>query len=163
MLDGVKQRIAAGGMGVLGGIAVLGVLACRGPSKPAAQPPVVANRPAAPPPPAATGPMSDAEFEAAMQQALAMIVAMGAAADAAAGDCHALTAGLDRVFDANQPFIDVAGRWKDDPAQDARAEAWMKAHLEEVMPHLTKLATAARPCADDPAFRATMKRLEALK
>lgn len=130
----------------------------------------MANTPAPAPEPApapAPAPdasaVSDAEFEAMMNRALGMFDAMGAAADAAAGDCHKLAVGFNQVIDDNQAFLDDARRWKDDPAMDARAEAWMKDRMDGMMPVMMKIGTAGQQCSGDAEFQAVMQRLDELK
>lgn len=158
----MKQLVAVGSMCVI---------ACGGSSKPAQQP-TVANTPAPPPAPAPApepapafdaSSVSDAEFEATMNQAIAMFDAMAAATDAAAGDCHKLSVGFVGVLDDNHAFIDTARRWKGSADMDARTEAWMKVHMDGMMPAMIKIGTAGQKCADDAEFQAVMKRFDELE
>ncbi len=163
-----------GGMSVV----VAALVGCGGGAKQSTTPPEpIANRPPPPaeppaepaPPPAepgaplATEGPSDAEFEALMIKSLAMFDAMGAAADAAGSDCGKLAAGLDHVLDDNQEFMASARKWKGNADMDRRAEAWMKNHVDEIMPVMMKIVTAGQQCAADPAFAATMRRFDELK
>ena len=150
-------------------VGLMCVIACGGSSKPAQQPPV-ANTPApapeptpAPAPAPAPGSVSDADFEAMMNRAMAMFDAMGAAVDAAAGDCHRLSVGFNQVIDDNQAFLDDAKRWKDDAEMDKRAEEWMKGKMEAMMPVMMKIGTAGQQCSGDAEFQAVMKRMDELK
>lgn len=157
----MKQLVAAG---------LMCLIACGGSSKPPAEQPTLANKPAeeapppptepAPPPAADTGGPTDAEVEAMMGQAMAMFVAMGDAVDAAGSDCLKLAAGLNATLDANRAFLASAKQWKGNPAMDAKAEAWMKDHMDEFMPHAMKVGTAGQTCAGKPEFDAVMKRFE---
>jgi len=161
-------------------LVVLGVMcaiACGGSSKPPAAPPPVANTPAeeappaAEPPPAAAPPVadadastvSDAEFEGLMNKAIAMFNAMGAAADAAGDDCHTLSVGFNQVLDDNRAFIDDVNRWEGNAAMNARAEAWMKPRIDQMMPAMMKIGTATTKCASDAEFQTVMKRMDELK
>ena len=67
------------------------------------------------------------------------------------------------MLDDNRGFIDEANRWKDDAAMDTRAEAWMKPRIDQMMPAMMKIGTAATKCASDAEFQAVMKRMDELK
>jgi hypothetical protein len=159
---GMKQLLAAGLIGV-------SVIACGGSAKRPAEQPTLANKPAEPAPAPPTEPApapadnrepTDAEVEAMMGQAMAMFVAMGDAVDAAGSDCQKLAAGLNATLDANRAFLASAKQWKGNPAMDAKAEAWMKDHMDEFMPHAMKVGTAGQTCSGKPEFDAVMKRFE---
>ncbi len=160
----MKQLVAAG---------LMCLIACGGSSKAPASQPTLANKPAEeaptpptepePTPPAAdAGAPTDAEVEAMMGQAMAMFAAMGDAVDAAGSDCGKLAASLDATLDAHGEFLASAKRWKGNAAMDQKAEAWMQAHMDDVMPHVMKVATAGQTCTGQPAFDAVMKRFAEL-
>lgn len=102
---------------------------------------------------------SDAEFEAMMGKAVAMFTAMGDAADKAGGDCGKLAASLEKVMADNQGFIDQAKKYKDNPEMDKKGEEWMKAHQDQVMGPMVKVAGAGQKCAGDAKFMAVMEKL----
>ena len=131
------------------------------PAEPSTRQP--AAEPADPRPlaPVAPAPLSDAEFEAMMREMSAMYAELGAAADRAAGDCHALADGITVALDAHQPLAQRARQWKGDPDVTRRAAAWMRAHLTELAGPVAKLADATRACLSDPAFMAALQRLRA--
>lgn len=143
-------------------IAVLGCSKSKPATTPPPQPepaPIVEAEPEpAPPPPAA--PLTDAEFAAMMDQALAMFNAMGAAVDAAGDSCSKLAAGLNRVLDDHAAFVATAKQRQNDEDVKARGEEWMKSHMDEVMAPMMKVATAGQKCTNDAAFAAFQKRFE---
>jgi 3-oxoacyl-ACP reductase-like protein len=141
--------------------------ACGGtPAKPAAPaaPPAVATPAPAPAPapvtpaPSPAASLSDADFEAMMQQAVGMFAALGAAADNSAGDCGKLADLVDQAMVDHHPFIAAIGKYKGDAAMDKRSNDWISAHPDAMTP-VTKFAGAASKCTSDPKFTATMKRL----
>lgn len=98
-----------------------------------------------------------------MVQAVAMFKAMGQAIDDEADYCGRVADRLSKVLDEHQAFIDSASRWKDSAYVDQRAEAWMKSHMDEIMPSVTKFGTVGTRCASDAKFVGVMKRLDDLK
>ncbi len=143
--------------------AALFAAACGGSPRPAPAPP-------APPPPAPVAPvepaapssrMGDAEFEAMMQDTLAMFEAMGAAADASAGDCGQFATGLEQTMVDHQAIIARAKSLKGNADIDQRSQAWMQSHADAMAP-VMKFAAAAQPCADDPRFQVVMQKLSEL-
>jgi hypothetical protein len=156
----MKQLVAVG---------LMCVIACGGSSKPPAEQPTLANKPAeeAPPAPAPApaidaSTISDAEFDAMMNQSIVMFEAMAAATDAAAGDCHKLSVGFIAVLDGNRAFVDEARRWKGNAELGARVEAWMNEHMDAMMPAMMKIGGAGQQCASDPEFQGVLKRFEEL-
>lgn len=110
--------------------------------------------------PAAGGPApTDAEFEAMMGKAVAMFKAMGDAADASGGDCGKLAGALEKVMADNKDFIEQAKKYKDNPDMDKKGEEWMKAHQDQVMGPMMKVAGAGQKCAGDAKFMAVMEKL----
>jgi hypothetical protein len=110
--------------------------------------------------PVATGPApTDAEFEAMMGKAVTMFTAMGAAADASAGDCGKLATSLEKVMADNKDFIEQAKKYKGNPDMDKKGEEWMKAHQDQVMGPMMKVAGAGQKCAGDAKFMAVMEKL----
>ncbi|MEZ4403609.1 MAG: hypothetical protein R3B06_26530 [Kofleriaceae bacterium] len=108
----------------------------------------------APPPPFTPA------FEATMQQAIRLFVAMGNAADSAAGDCSKAGKALSKVFDDNAAFMAKAKTWDKDPAFRDQADAWMKLHMDEIMAPMMKVGTLGQKCGTDPDFANAMKRLD---
>ena len=93
-------------------------------------------------PPAGGPAPTDAEFEAMMGKAVAMFTAMGDAADKSGGDCAKLAASLEKVMADNADFIAQAKKYKDNPDMDKKGEEWMKAHQDQVMGPMMKVAGA---------------------
>lgn len=112
---------------------------------------------AAPPPSNA-----DARFEAMMQSAVAMFVAMGRAAEAGGSDCGKVADGIGRVLDQHQTFLADAKRLQQDAELKKRGEVWMSEHSAEIMAPIQQVGAAAQRCASDARFIAVVKRLEAL-
>jgi len=112
-------------------------------------------------PPAGPAP-TDAEFEAMMGKAVVMFTAMGAAADKSGGDCGKLAESLDKVMTDNQDFIGMAKKYKGNPETDKKGEEWMKAHQDQVMGPMMKVAGAGQKCSTDAKFQAVMAKLGAL-
>lgn len=110
--------------------------------------------------PAAGGPApTEAEFEAMMGKAVAMFTAMGDAADKSGGDCGKLAESLEKVMADNKDFIEQAKKYKDNPDMDKKGEEWMKAHQDQVMGPMMKVAGAGQKCAGDAKFMAVMEKL----
>lgn len=107
--------------------------------------------------------MSDADFEAKMQKAVAMFTAMGDAVDKGGDDCGAIATSIDKVISDNQAFIEEAKKWDDDPAMDKKGEAWMEAHKAQVEGPMMKVGAASQKCSSDAKFQATMAKLDALE
>ena len=159
----MKQLVAVG---------LMCVIACGGSSSKPAQQPTLANTPEpapkaapepAPEPPFDASTVSDAEFDATMNQAIAMFEAMAAATDAAAGDCGKLADGMATVMDDSKDFIESAKKWKDNAEMDKKAEEWMKGKMESMMPSMMKIGAATQKCGSDAKFAEVMKRMDDLK
>lgn len=140
-------------------------------ASPAPQPPpapiartIDAPPPVTPPPAGlAEAPITDAEFDALMAQAVAMFQAMGRAVDDDDDYCGRVADRLSKVFDDHREFIEGARKWKDSAYVDQRAEAWVKTHMDDIMPSMTKVGAVSTKCASNAKFVAVLKRIDDLK
>lgn len=113
--------------------------------------------------PTTTAPtMADAEFDAVMDQLVAMLHEIAAAFERANGDCGKGAAGLEKVLADNQAFLDKMRTYRDNPEMTRKAEEWMQGHLNEVMQPAMRMAELGQKCANDPQFAAAMKKMEEL-
>ena len=132
--------------------AVMDVPSPKGVSAPKSLPPPVA------PVVVAALALTDAEFEAWMAETQAMFDAMGTASDDAGKDCGKLGVRLSQVLDDHARVVATTKRFKGDKAMEARVEAWMKDHMDEVMRPMMKVGAAGNRCSRDPEFTAFMRR-----
>jgi hypothetical protein len=129
------------------------------PSAPATR--METTTPTSPLTPQAGPPMSDADFEALMGQALAVMEQLGEAIEKNATDCAAMATAVDKVTTDNQEFLTDAKRLDADPTIEQRSEVWMEQHKDRLAAVAAKMMGGMEKCSSDPRVQAAFEKLDA--
>ena len=124
--------------------------------------PVPVPDPVATPTPTPTpgpGAISDAAFEAMMNEGIAMYVVIAKAAEWTGGDCDKLARSIEQVLTDNRDLLARAKVLNADPAMAKRMEAWNQAHTSDIIGPSTTITGAAMKCTDNAAMKAAMTKL----
>jgi len=111
-------------------------------------------------PPSATP--SDAELDVMFNETLTFMDALATAIDSNKSDCAAMAKGIDGVLDSHRALLTKAKSLEGNQEVDAKADAFMEAHKEEVGASTGRMMGGMQACGQDPAVQASMQRFDTM-
>lgn len=112
--------------------------------------------PAAPP----AGTPSDAELEAMFAETVTFFEELGAAIDGNQASCPDMAKAITAVLDQHGPLLARAKSFEGNQEVDAKADAYMDAHKDQVAAAAAKVGPGMQACAGDADVQAAMARFD---
>ena len=105
---------------------------------------------------------SDAELDVMFNETLTFMDALATAIDSNKSDCAAMAKAIDGVLDSHRPLLTKAKSLEGNQEVDAKADAFMEAHKDEVGASTGRMMGGMQACSSDPAVQASMQRFDTM-
>ena len=96
------------------------------------------------------------------EQTLVFIEDLGTAVDANQANCGAMATAITAAIDKHQPLLAKAKLLEGNQEVDAKADAFMEAHKDEVGASTGRMMGGMQACSSDPAVQASMQRFDTM-